>query len=453
MHPRRTLPLVAAAAVGALLTAALPLAQASTPTDAATAQAAARETGSPVEVVSARTATSATYANPDGSWSRTIRAAADTWIDSGSNKASQATSPELRIGSTNSGFTKARSYLTFDTAALAGIPSTTISSAAVTVSDFVTGSCAGSAIRMSRVTAAWSVTGLTWAKQPATTATGSSTTKEAHGAAKCPAEGPMTFDATAILAAWAGGSANYGVQLKADSASSSAGFRKLRSLENGDLAKAATLSVTYDNAPVVPTDLAVAPGNEKYITSTTPTLSARVTDPDGGQARAHFQIYTQSTASLIWEDTSDWVTSGDVATLDVPEGVLTGEPVYVAAFADDGKLESATAQVKAYRVDTVAPVVTITATGYTNGGWDPTPPTSNTFTLDGPSDTATFHLVIDGWYDVTAYPAASGSGDFSFAFAPASGVHTVQATATDKAGNVGPTATFTFGAGVPVPAS
>lgn len=455
MHLRRTAPLVVAV-LGALLTATVPLGGASgidaTPdSDAAVAMAAARAGGTRVEIESARTATSATYANPDGSWTRSVRASVDSWVDSASAKASQSTSPELRIGSTNVGFTKARSYVRFDVADLLGIAADSVQSASMTVSDFVTGSCTGGRVRMSQVTADWTETGLAWTKQPATTSTGSSTTTEAHGAAKCPAEGPMTWDARSILTSWAGGAPNYGIQLKADTETSSAGFRKLRSLENGDLAKAPVLEVTYNSAPPTPTGLTVTPGNEKYMTSLTPTLSAEVTDPEGAQVRAHFQIYTTDPA-LVWEGNSDWVNSGETATLEVPEDVLTQRQYYVAVFASDGQLESTSAQVKVYRVDTVAPTVTITATGYTDGGWDPTPPATNTFTLDGPYDTATFELVIDGWYTVTAYPSSSGSGDFSFSFAPASGWHTVQATATDKAGNVGPTASFSFGAGTPPPA-
>lgn len=380
-----------------------------------------------------------------------LNVAYDTWVDSTSPTSSQISSTELRVGSNNSGTNIDRSYLYFDLTQLSSMPAAAVSSAELQVSNFETGACSGSAVRMSQVTGAYNIATMTWATQPTTTATGSATSTGSFGATGCTSEGTMAFDATAIFTSWLTGSFNWGLQLKADSETAASGFRKLRSAENGDVAKAPKLVLTYNSYPYKATGLSFSPGNTtgstNYVTSLTPTLSAVVTDPDGGQVRGYFEIRDSSGSTMLWSGNSGWTTSGGQVTIQVPTTILThGSTYQVRAYSRDAALKSLTYQTRNMVVDTSAPAVTITSTGYTNNTWTAPAPSSNNFTFDGPTDTATFDAVLDG-VPTTLY--ANSSGDFSFPMTYVAQWHTYQVTAIDKAGNRGAVSTFSFGSGAP----
>lgn len=376
----------------------------------------------------------------------TMAVAGDTWVDNVTNTASQQTSTELRVGSTNIGITKARSYLQFDYSALSSIPAVDhVVSAQLQVSNFQTGNCTGTAVRMSRVTGPWTVGGLTWGTQPAITSLGSSTSSESHGASSCTAEGTMTFDATAIAQAWAGGQAQFGVQLAADNEGASSGFRKLRSLENGDLAKVPKFTMTYGANPSTPTDLTVSPGYSGYATSKTPKLSAVVTDPDGGAVSGYFEVKSGST--LVWSGTSAPTTSGGRVSVTVPAGALNESATYaVQVWGDDGALRSAAGtSARTFAVDTIAPTVTMTSNQFSNGAWLSGMPSTSTFSYDGSPDTAGFYTTFDG-VDLPAV-SANSSGDYSGTYKPTPGWHVATVAAIDKAGNRSAAVTFAFGTG------
>lgn len=383
----------------------------------------------------------------------TLDLTGDTWVSNIGQTTSQATSTELRVGSANLGITKARSYLDFDYSALADIPAdAVVQSAALTLSNFETGSCAGSAIRVSRVTGVWTVAGLTWAKQPAVTTTGAATSVKSYGAAACPAEGAVAFDATAIVNSWLSGGAQRGVQITAVQEGAKTGFRKYRSAENGDAAKAAKLTVTYNSYPATPEQLAVAPeiGVTGLVSSLTPTLSATVSDPDGDAVHALFEVRKGNNvlAPLVWSGASEPVESGETASATMPAGVLLDGSIYtVLVHAHDGTLKSKARIYKVFKVDVTAPEVTVTSDTLTNGEWTNPTPESAKFTLNGSADTAGFYLTADG----QELPAvgANTSGDYTTTIKPTPGWHTFEVTPVDKAGNLGATVTFSYGTGAP----
>lgn len=405
--------------------------------------------GTPLPAAAAPAADPA--ADPGTDTTITLPLAGDTWVASGGQTSSQATSPELRVGPYNLGLTKARTYLDFDYTALAGVPAgAVVTSAQLTLSNFVTGSCKGSAIRVSRITGAWTLAGVKWSAQPATTATGSGTSTAAFGANGCTAEGAVTFDVSGIVKSWLGGGAKRGVQVKADPEGSNTGYRKYRSAENGDAAKAATLTVTYDSYPDTPTALKVSPGVWPYTTSLTPTLSAKVSDPDAGTVRSYFEVRKGLAAGspVVWSGLSEPVEDGETATVTVPAGVLTeGTSYAVAAYGYDGRLASKSPASQGIAVDVTAPEVTITSDVFTDGEWRTEVPASATFTLDGSPDTGAFTLSADGSASQTV--AAGSSGDYTSTWKPTPGWHTITATPVDRAGNVGEPTTFGFGTGAP----
>lgn len=395
-------------------------------------------------------ASSATEPEPtEGTTAQTfvLKATGDTWVQSGLTSKSQHTSPELRVGTKNAGLTQAKSYLTFDTSALGAAQASWIVDARVSLSNFAAGSCSGSAIRLSQVTKAWSLTGLTWGTQPTVTAAGASTNDKARGATGCATEGVVDFDATAIVRSWVAGAGNHGVQLASVKTGANGSYRGYRSLENGDPAKVPTLTVTVSQPPETPTDLAVTPaGAGDFITSTTPTLSATVSDPDGGQVRGYFEV--TNGATVVWSGTSTPVASGGTATIDVPAGKLTDGSIYtVSAWGqDDVDVRSATPAFETVIVDSIAPSVSVASATFTNGQWSATLPSSDTLTLDGSGDTGGFHLDLDG---STATVGADSQGDKTLTYTPSAGWHVLKVTPVDRAGNLGEPVTFSYGAGAP----
>lgn len=381
----------------------------------------------------------------------TLDLVGDTWVSN--VQTSQSASPELRVGSPNLGLVKSRSYLDFDYAALDAIPAgSVVSSAELTLSNFSAGSCTGSAIRVSRITGAWTLDGLKWNGQPAVTSSGSASSLEAHGAAACPDEAPVSFDVKGIVNSWLAGTARRGVQVKAAQESAKAGYRLYRSAENGDDAKAATLTVTYNAAPSTPADLTVAPmlGLDGLVSSLTPTFSAELTDPDGGPVHGELEVRKGTTAlsPVVWTGSTDPVESGEVASVTMPGDVLLDGAIYtVSVYAHDGALRSKARAAKAFKVDVSAPGVTITSDVFTDGEWNETTPESAELTFDGSPDVAGFHLVLNG--EPLDDAGADSSGDRTTTLTPAPGWHVIEVTPVDYAGNEGETETFSFGSGAP----
>jgi hypothetical protein len=238
------------------------------------------------------------------------------------------------------------------------------------------------------------------------------------------------------------------IQIKADKEGAATGYRKYRSAENGDAAKAPTLTVTYNSYPGTPTDVAVTPGNPHYATSLTPTFSAVVTDPDG-PVSAYFELRKGTTAlsPIVWTGSSDAVESGEVASATVPAGLLLDGTVYtLTAYGDDGTLKSKEAVAYVFKVDVTAPTVAISSDVFTDGQWTNPMPASAKFTFDGSADTGGFYVTTDG-VDLTV--GANSTGDYSVTFKPTPGWHSTVVTPVDRAGNVGEPSTFSWGTGAP----
>ncbi|NEE57069.1 DNRLRE domain-containing protein, partial [Streptomyces sp. SID8455] len=96
-------------------------------------------------------------------------------------------------------------------------------------------------------------------------------------------------DVDAIVQAWADGSPNYGVQIAAPDEKDSLTWRRFHSANHvsGDGSTEPHLTVTYNSYPSVPAAQAISPSQvnvyngSRYVTSLTPVLTAKVTDPDG----------------------------------------------------------------------------------------------------------------------------------------------------------------------------
>ncbi|MET8522728.1 RHS repeat-associated core domain-containing protein [Nocardioides sp. NPDC004968] len=383
----------------------------------------------------------------------TVDPNADTWVQYPDYQSGQTSSQELRAGTYDGGAHKARTFMRFnDGDAL--WEGRHVLSAKLTLRNWQSETCTGSAIRVSRVLSDWTLPDLTWSNQPNVGAEKYADLSTAYGAnSTCPA-GDATWDLTDMVTGWHDGFPNYGLRIKAVDETSSNTWRRYRSANyTTSTSLHPKLVVTYNSYPGTTSTPVASPGTAPYVTTLTPKVCFTVSDPDAGaKLRGSLEVYAGSTASgtAIWTWTAavaNAVSSGTNVCATIPTGKLTNGSAYtVRARAADGtdwsKSYSAS---KTFTVDTTKPAATITASGFTNGTWTTQAPASNTFTFNGPTDTKSFSVVKDNGAATTM--TANTSGDATLSWLPTNGAHTLKVTPTDKAGNLGTTATFTFGVG------
>ena len=206
----------------------------------------------------------------------TLAATTDTWVAT-NYPDSQVSSTELKSGTYDAGSTKARSYLKFDVSAFKGKH---ITDTNLALYSYYSSTCdaTGAGTQVRRITSDWSSSTITWAEQPSTTETGAVTNTAALGysSSSCPA-GTMNFDIDAIVQAWAGGSANYGLRIAGASETDSLTWRRFRSANyvSGDGSTEPHLTVTYNSyatasaAAISPSALNAYNG-KRYVTSRSP---------------------------------------------------------------------------------------------------------------------------------------------------------------------------------------
>lgn len=202
----------------------------------------------------------------------------------------------------------------------------------------------------------------------------------------------------------------------------------------------AMLSVTYGNFPNLPTEATTTNPSlacssvASPIRSTTPTLSAKLTDPDGGtQVQAKFWVYT-ATGVLVWNPakTASQV-EGGTFTQTVPAGLLVDGTVYEwRVQATDATGLTGPMLACRFSVDMTAPAPPIvTSTTFPVGAPGGGIGTAGTFALsDSSSDVDHYEYVLDkGGYGTVS--GASGT----LTWTPSSaGRDVLHVTAVDKAG-------------------
>jgi hypothetical protein len=209
-----------------------------------------------------------------------------------------------------------RSYLKFDTTALAG---KTITDAKLQLWGVEADGCgtAQSGITAQRVTGAWTASTLQWSNQPATTASGQATATDAGGCGS-PASGqPWTWPVTGIVQAWSGGQANQGILLRGVDESAAAPLydRGWRAAEPGG-AQVPVLVVTYTSAPaamMAPSGVQALPNRRFYQHVTfaecdDPANKIRVWNLTGGWTKNSFGWCKKVTHLLTkWQLYWSWI--------------------------------------------------------------------------------------------------------------------------------------------------
>jgi YD repeat-containing protein len=395
----------------------------------------------------------------------TLAVTTDTWVQTPDYPDSQQGSAELKSGTYDTGTNVARSYLKFDVAQFAGKH---ITDTNLALYSYYASSCStsGAGTEVRRITGTWDSPTITWGAQPATTATGAVVNKAALGYdSTCPG-GTMNFDVDAIVAAWASGSANYGLRIAGADENDPLTWRRFRSTNYiaGDDSVEPHLTVTYNSYPSVPTGQAVSPSavnaynGKRYVTSLTPTLSAKVTDADGGTAKAQFEVtpdpaYADTT--YTYTATSAAVASGGTAQLVIPSASAFPAGVHLRyrARGYDNADYGTWSGYSAFVLNTALPVApTVSCATYPANTWTAKAAGAVTCTLDTTSADGQGYLwgLDDPKTPKRVNDTTDGNGGdpLTVSITPGDGWHSLYAKTIDSGANVSTATTkYSFGVG------
>jgi RHS repeat-associated protein len=379
----------------------------------------------------------------------TLAVTTDTWVQTPDYTDSQLGSQELKSGTYDSGTHVARSFLKFDVAKFKGKH---ITDTNLALYSYYSSTCstAGAGTRVRRVTSDWSSSTITWGAQPTTTTADAVVNTGAWGYSSSCTARYSNWDIDGIVQAWANGLPNYGLRINSADEADSLTWRRYRSANYTTSGYAPKLTVTY-NSYATTSSAAISPkfpnpyNGKTYVTSLTPTLSAKVTDADGSTVKGQFEVtadpaYADTTYSYTATSTS--VSSGSTAKLTIPSASAFPAAKHlrfrVRGYDDTdyGSWSSYTT----FAMNTGLPVAPAVSCD---------PYTADTWTAKAASATCTFTTSsTDGmgyhWgLDDTSAPnsvldTASGSGGIalSVTISPLEGSHTLYARTVDSGGNL-----------------
>lgn len=398
----------------------------------------------------------------------TLAVTTDTWLATNYTD-SQVSSTELKSGTYDSGSTVARSYLKFDVSAFKGKH---ITDTNLALYSYYSSTCStsGSGTVVRRVTESWDSSSVTWSTKPAGTTTGQVINTAALGySTSCPA-GTVNFDIDDITQAWADGTANYGLMIRGVTETDSLTWRRFRSANyvSGDGSTEPHLTVTYNSYPSTPSSLAISPSQvnayngKRYVTSLTPTLSAKVTDPDGSSTKGQFEITADPTyadTTYSYTGTSSSVSSGSTAKVTIPSASAfpAGTHLRYRVRAYDGTDYGSWTGYTTFVMNTGLPAApTVTCDTYEENGWTAKADAAVSCTIDTSStDGAGYYWGLDNSsvpnkkLDTTN---GTGGDSATVSISPANGWHTLYARTVDSGGNLSTATTkYAFGVAFPPP--
>jgi len=381
----------------------------------------------------------------DPSYSAQLYPTFDTWVETGYGD--ESASAELRLGTHDDGTNVSRSFLNLNMSPFAGKD---IISASLALWEWHSWSCQAREWQVWRTDPASAAT--RWTAQPAWHAVWGSSTQTKGYDASC-AGGWVSADLTSLLQAWADQSAGaVAVGLKATSETDPYGWKRFNS--GNAASNIPRINITYNSYPntasnqsTVPATACVSGAGRPWVNTTTPTLQAVVSDPDGGSVSGNFEVWPIGGSGSAWSGTSAAVTSGGTAAKAVAAGVLANGGTYswrVRGY--DGALYSKSwTSYCEFTVDTTKPVAPgISSTVYPQGQWNLTGG-AGTFTFAS-SDTGSGVGSWRYWLDSATPTTATGASPTSVSITPSNGWHTLHVQAVDKAGNLSQETTYSFGA-------
>ncbi|WP_165440082.1 DNRLRE domain-containing protein [Micromonospora kangleipakensis] len=190
----------------------------------------------------------------------------------------------------------ARSFLSFS--GLSGYNGATVVSAELFLWNYHSWSCTAAAWESWRTSSVSTAT--RWTSQPSwVEQDGSSTGTKGYGGC---ADGWVSVSVKKTFqAAFSAGASSAAVGLRADSESNHNGWKRFRSSEASSGRPYVTL--VYNRTPNAPTTQTIdscytACSSPAIVRSGTPTISAKVSDPDGGTLRTEYEVYDNAKTTL-----------------------------------------------------------------------------------------------------------------------------------------------------------
>ncbi|MFI7239024.1 DNRLRE domain-containing protein [Streptomyces cyaneofuscatus] len=342
----------------------------------------------------------------------------------------------------------AQSFLTLDTAALAG---TKVSSAKL---DLWNSAAALKNKSKDRRWEVWSADGVAadaaggWDKRPEPK-TKQATSKPGNE------PGQHSADVTDLVQDWAKAKKPTGtVALRAADESAASGWQELNSASAAE--DTPQLTVTYAAAPNVGSLREAGPPFYQYsgtylVNTLTPTLRDVLSDRDGDKVRAAFKIEETNGTRVGNLIDSAFVASGQAASVTVPAGLLANGKAYkFQTQTYDGKEYSNWSEWRPFTVDTASPSApaSITSTDYPANAWVKGEGQAGDFTVTPPaSDHQWLEWALDGvnWTKVETGGAATAKK--ISVTPPRNGTHTLQVRTVDKADNKSEPEDYIFHAG------
>jgi RHS repeat-associated protein len=392
----------------------------------------------------------------------TLAVTTDTWLQTPDYTDSQVSSEELKSGTYDSGTDLARAYLKFDVSKFTGKH---VTAATMSLYNYYSATCStsGAPTDARRITTSWSSTSVTWATRPSSTGTGAATNTGHWGySSACPAAW-SSWNLQTITQAWADGTANYGVMVYGEDETDSTTWRRFRSANYSTSGYAPKLVVTY-NSYATTSSLAISPSavnaysGKRYVTTYTPTLSAKVTDADGSTVKGQFEItndpsYT-SEASYSSTVTSASVASGGSAKVTLTtSNQLPAQHLRMRVRGYDGTDYGAWSSYIYFVPNVAKPVApTVVCDTYAQDTWTAKASGAVTCTLDTTStDGQGFYWGLDdSTTPKSVYDTADGNGGdpLTISITPGDGWHTLYAKTIDSGGNLSTSTTaYNFGVG------
>ncbi|MGI5292114.1 LamG-like jellyroll fold domain-containing protein [Nonomuraea polychroma] len=223
------------------------------------------------------------------------------------------------------------------------------------------------------------------------------------------------------------------------------GWRKWDTTSQGQHPK---LIVRFNRYPYTPGELTASPKpgcayapNEPYISTNTPTVKARLSDPDGGRLTAVFEFWNSGGASPLYEAVVGEQESGSQFQVTAPATLYRdGSRISWRVKARDPYgAESPWTRYCEISVDTTAPdrKPTVSSTDYPEGVSSGAPGKSGRFVFGAANlaDAAGFRYRVSGqgWKSV---PAVNGAASVDIAPTTADPIR-LDVTIEDRAGNIG----------------
>ncbi|WP_443066227.1 DNRLRE domain-containing protein [Streptomyces sp. NBC_01262] len=392
----------------------------------------------------------------------TLAVTTDTWIQYPDYPDSQIGSQELKSGSYDAGAHVARTYLKFDVSKFTGKH---ITSATMSLYNYYSATCSttGASTTARRVTSDWDSHTIAWGSEPTlTTVNLAANTGHWGYSSSCPANW-SNWTLTGMVQDWANGAANYGIGIRSADQTDSTSWRRFRSANYTTSGYAPKLVVNY-NSYATTSGLAISPSSvnaysgKRYVTTYTPTVSAKVTDADGSTVKGQFEItndpsYSGET-SYSYTATSASVSSGGTAKLTIPTASqLAASHLRMRVRGYDSTDYGAWSSYIYFVPNVAKPnAPTVTCPAYPQDTWADKATGSVTCTLDTSSTDGQGYLwgLDDAATPKSVYDTVDGNGGdpLTISISPGEDWHKLYAKTIDSGGNISTSATtYAFGVG------